>query len=194
MMTAVTAAALLGSLLWTPPPKTPARCAVAMKADNVVNEFSRTVSVATLGRKATRSALSATPEECAALAKRFDLDGIGSLDANVSLAIVDPKCTRVRAYGSLSATSVAQPGGTLQVDAAPFEYFFVDEDLAAAGGAYKYDDDETYDEPIEEGQIDIGELVAQHFFLWLSEYEQAQFREASSEFEPGEVAFEIDVQ
>ena len=46
----------------------PAPLAVA-----VPNEFSRTIATANLKRKATRNALSATTEECDALAKRFDL-------------------------------------------------------------------------------------------------------------------------
>ena len=166
----------------------------------VTNEFPRPISVASLKRKATRNELTATPEECAALASRFDLAGIGSLAANVSLAVVDPRRTRVRAYGTFRASAVepraagAAAAEALQVDAAPFETFFVDEELLIGGGAYDSDADDAYDEPIEDGSIDMGELVAQHLYLWLSEQEQQELRSADGEtdYKPGEVVFDTD--
>ena len=166
-----------------------------MRATLAPNEFSRPISVAKLGRKATRNALSATPEECAALASRFDLAGLRSLEANVSLAVVDPRRTRVRAYGSLCATDVEERGASsaLQINSAAFETFFVDEDLLGGGGAYDSAADDAYDEPIEDGQIDMGELVAQHLYIYLANILDAEkLREASSEYAPGEVVLDFE--
>ena len=130
------------------------------------------------------------------MAKRFDLASLASLEANVSLALIDPRRTRVRAYGTICAGGLEQNGpsgplAALQVDAAPFETFFIDEELDGAG-AYDSDDDETYDEAIEDGFIDTGELVAQHLYLWLSEHEQTLIRESSSEYAAGEVVLDSD--
>lgn len=163
------------------------------------NEFARPVAVAGFKRKATRNAIEATPEECAALAKRFDLTGLGSLIANVSFAVVDPRLTRVRAYGSFAASDVTPKGSeTVQIDPpAKFETFFIDEDLlylkpTTSSGASDADDDDAYDEPIDDGMIDMGELVAQHLYLWLSTYEQDIFREESGEYEAGTIVLDSD--
>lgn len=155
---------------------------VTMKASKPVNEFSRTIGITSLGRKANRNLIEASDEECAALAKRFDLISIGTLAANVSLAIVEPRRTRVRTYGSFTATEVVQRSvmdgnrqTTLQLEKMPFETFFIDEEMADdAGGSYDSDVDESYDEYIEEGQIDMGELVAQHLYLALSDRQQVR--------------------
>ena len=79
-------------------------------AEQVANEFARPVSVAAVDRKAKRLELEATPEECAALADRFELESLGSLVANVSLALVDKRRSRVRAYGKLTAGNVERIG------------------------------------------------------------------------------------
>lgn len=167
---------------------------VAMAAP--VNEFCRPISVGALGRKATRNALSADEKECAALADRFDLSSLGGLDANVSLAVVDPRRMRVRAYGSFTASDIGVGSASLQASKVEFETFFVaDDPLEQQGGGGPIDsgDDESYDEPIEDGQIDMGELVAQHFYLYVSDVESAR----NSEFDepsvaPGTVVFDSD--
>jgi hypothetical protein len=172
---------------------TPARrCAAPVLLAPPV-EFSRTISVTGLRKQATRNSLCATPEECAALAARFELMSLGSLEANVSLAVVDPRRSRVRAYGSLRASDVAQQGApVVQIDEARFETFFIDEDLLSlgSGGAYDSESDDSYDEPIEDGQIDMGELVAQHLYLWLAERAMDETRAASGEFAAGTVVID----
>lgn len=163
------------------------------------NEFSRTVAIANLGRKATRHALSATDEECKALASRFGLQGLRSLDANVSLAVVDQRRMRIRAYGKMDASDVVVDGpagtpATLQVDAAPFETFFVEDadSPAAPPRTFDSEQDDSYDEDIMDGQIDMGELVAQHLYLYVSNNEFLQLREWQSDAEPGDVVFDTD--
>ena len=91
----------------------PARSTVVAAA--VANEFARPVSVANVARKANRITVEATPEECAALATRFELESIGSLSANVSLSLVEKRRNRVRAAGKLSATDVRRVSFSGQV-------------------------------------------------------------------------------
>ena len=90
---------------------------------------------------------------------------------------------RVKSMGSASE---------VQVDGASFETFFIDESMLAApkSGRYETGDEEAYDEPIEDGQIDMGELVAQHLYLYVSKEQQGEMREAASEFAPGEVVLD----
>ena len=89
-----------------PAPRIGRSCITSITAAAVANEFARPVSVGSVERRANRMALEATPEECAALAERFELKSIGSLVANVSLSLVDKRRTRVRASGKLTAADV----------------------------------------------------------------------------------------
>ncbi len=162
------------------------------------NEFSRPKAIAGLRRQASRFLVEATPEECSALAKRFELQSIGSLAANVSLAIVDPRRPRVRAYGSFDATDVeirssfqSDAMTTLQATRVPFETFFSG-DTSLKGKYDAEEDDDSYDEEIDDGQIDMGELVSQHLYLYLSDLEISKYREFTSEYSPGEVVFDSD--
>ena len=165
----------------------------------VPNEFSRPKAVAGLRRQASRFLVEATPEECAALAKRFELQSIGSLAANVSFALVDTQRPRVRAYGSFDATDVGVVNGfqgdavtTLQAIRVPFETFFSGDTLLKNKYDDDDDDDERFDEDIEDGQIDMGELVAQHLYLYLCDLEMSKYREFTSEYTPGDVVFDSD--
>lgn len=155
-----------------------------------LNEFSRPLTVDSLGKKAVRNEISASAEECEALAKRFDLESLGSLNANVSCTLIDRRKARVRARGTFSAGNVVQIGfGTIPVNEVTFETFFSDE-AAVTGGKNSYDSEEedTYDEPVEEGQIDLGELVAQHLYLHISQ--PVDGGDDDNEFAPGEVVYD----
>lgn len=156
-----------------------------------LNEFSRPIAVDSLGKKAVRSDISATPEECAALAKRFALTSLDSVSAKVSCTLIDPRKSRVRAWGTFSAANVAQMESVpIAVDEVPFETFYSDDAALASGkNAYDSESEEDYDEPIEEGQIDLGELVAQHLYLHISQPE-VDFGDEDEEFAPGEVVFD----
>ena len=179
-------------------PSCVARAVIRLASGPVPIEFSRPRPIAGLRKQASRFALEATPEECAALAKRFELGGLRSLAANVSLAVIDPRRPRVRAYGSFDAFDVIMKSGlqgdsttTLQAMDVSFETFFSGD--AMVQGKYDVDEaDDAYDEEIEDGQIDLGELVSQHLYLYLSELELTKFREFSSEYEPGEIVFDSD--
>ncbi|KAL1526192.1 hypothetical protein AB1Y20_014920 [Prymnesium parvum] len=163
---------------WVPSPR---RTAVHLVA--VANELPRPVPVSSIERRARRLAVEATAEECAALAARFDLVSIGSLVANVSLSVIDPRRTRVRAYGQLSARNVQRENfagevTTIQVDDLAFETFFQPEEELQLNP--ENDDEFKYDEPIENDQLDIGEMVAQHLYLHLyglALQEQSEWRD-----------------
>lgn len=151
------------------------------------NEFSRPIPVESLGKKAVRHEVAATTEECAALAKRFKLESLGSLSAKLSSTIIDPRRTRVRATGTFNAEDVKQAGlAKVQIEDAKFETFFSDDSEQQVASKFDSEEDDAYDEPIEEGQIDLGELVAQHLYLYLTQPEL----DFDDDYEPGEVVYD----
>lgn len=164
-------------------------------AQAVANEFARPVSISSVDRKAKRTELEATPEECAALAERFELESIGSLVANVSLALVDKRRTRIRASGKLSAGDVRRISfsgdvATVQVDSIAFETHFMPEEELNTGGSMETEDEFKYDEAIENDQIDTGELVAQHLYLYLYGLSLQEEQEWSDEVVEGTVVYD----
>ena len=156
------------------------RCQPMMVSNT--NEFARPANVASVDRRSRRTGIAATPDECAALAKRFELESIGSLEANVSLALVDKSKTRVRASGKLSASDVVRVGAsgeaaTLQAQDVEFETFFQPEEGIELG-RLDSTDAEAYDEAISaDGQIDMGELVAQHLYVYIHDLALEEQRE-----------------
>ena len=163
-------------------PAAPSRGAVAaptraaIRACATANEFPRPYAAGGL-KKSARVALEATDAECAALAERFELEALGALTANVTLTVVDRQRQRVRAVGTLSAADVVRTAfdgaqKTQQLDDVAFETYFISEDEATEmlRSDAPLDDDEAFDEEIDEnGSVDLGELVAQHLYLYLDE-------------------------
>ena len=163
-------------------PVVPSRGAVAaptraaIRACAAANEFPRPYAAGGL-KKSARVALEATDAECAALAERFELEALGALTANVTLTVVDRQRQRVRAVGTLSAADVVRTAfdgaqKTQQLDDVAFETYFISEDEATEmlRSEAPLDDDEAFDEEIDEnGSVDLGELVAQHLYLYLDE-------------------------
>ena len=153
----------------------PTRSAI-LRACATANEFPRPYAAGGL-KKSARVALEATDAECAALAERFELEALGALTANVTLTVVDRQRQRVRAVGTLSAADVVRTAfdgaqKTQQLDDVAFETYFISEDEATEmlRSEAPLDDDEAFDEEIDEnGSVDLGELVAQHLYLYLDE-------------------------
>ena len=153
----------------------PTRSAI-IRACATANEFPRPYAAGGL-QKSARVALEATDAECAALAERFELEALGALTANVTLTVVDRQRQRVRAVGTLSAADVVRTAfdgarKTQQLDDVAFETYFISEDEATEmlRSEAPLDDDEAFDEEIDEnGSVDLGELVAQHLYLYLDE-------------------------
>ena len=125
------------------------------------SEFSRPFTV-DRKQKYQKAELIASPEECAALCKRFDLEGLDSLVADVSIARVKmgEDTLRVRASGSLTGLGVSRKnfGGervTLDVQAIEFEAYYATESEDDLGGELDLSNDEAFDEPIIDDEINL---------------------------------------
>lgn len=141
-------------------------------------EFSRPLAVEGLIADKTRhEIIEATPEECAALAKRFDLRELSGFKARVNIRRV-PGDTTVRVDGDFEADVVqACVVSLLDVPSeikASFDAYFTENDVPADEDL-DFDSDSAADFPekIEGGIIDMGELVAQFLSLELPPYPRA---------------------
>lgn len=137
-------------------------------------EFSRPFMVDRLGKRPADEALVATPEERARLAKRFGLIGLDSLTAAVRLSRRTGDIIHVE--GRLQADVVQECVVTL----APFPSHVEDgfeldfgSDTPDLRPEIELDMEFEPPEPIENGIIDLGELVAQHLSLALDPYPRA---------------------
>ena len=147
----------VASLLQPLTPPLHGRAAVMLAS----SEFSRPVGV-DRKQKYQKAELIASPEECAGLCKRFDLEGLDSLVANVSISRVKMgvDTLRVRASGSLTGLGVSRKnfGGervTLDVRSIEFEAFYATESDDDLGGQLDLSNDEAFDEPIIDGEINL---------------------------------------
>ncbi|MBI3442039.1 MAG: DUF177 domain-containing protein [Proteobacteria bacterium] len=142
-------------------------------------EFSRLLEVGTITPdRERREKVEATAEECAALARRFDLRSLSGLKGNLTiLRISEGKLIRVR--GDMEADVVQSCVVSLQDVPAriqiPFDTSFTED------GEEVFDADMEFDLELEEdphevmynGIIDMGELVAQYLSLELDPYPRA---------------------
>ena len=138
---------------------------------DVPPEFSRIVLVSELGDAALRQDLTASAPECAALAKRFDVKGIASLDAQVTLTLLPNKDVRV------DASFKAQLQQTCSVTLQPMktkvkaEFTMTYSPQADEFLGHDEEDLDTPDtlaeppEPLIDEKIDIGEAIAEQFAL-----------------------------
>jgi hypothetical protein len=131
-------------------------------------EFERGFAVVELEGKRTEVDIHATDEECAALARRFGVEGIRNLVAHLVLTPfasgnkVALKANFSAEVEQLSVVSldpvVSHPEGEILAEFVP-DAFADDSDVE-----FGIDDDEP-PEPIVEGRIEVGELIAQHLGL-----------------------------
>lgn len=141
-------------------------------------EFSRPIAVEGLIADKTRhEVIEATPEECEALARRFDLRELSGFKASVNIRRV-PGGTTVRVDGDFEAEVVqACVVSLLDVPSeikAGFDAYFTEDDVPEDEDL-DFDSDiaAEFPEKIEGGIIDIGELVAQFLSLELPPYPRA---------------------
>ncbi|MES2712722.1 MAG: DUF177 domain-containing protein [Pseudomonadota bacterium] len=133
-------------------------------------EFHRPLAITRIGPPGRHERLVATPAECAALAARFAIPSIESLEAELSLA--PAKGGAVAAEGRLRAEVTQSCVVTLdpvaeRVDV-PLRLRFIPE------GDEPSDDPDAPDEiEIEAGMIDLGEAVAEQLSLALDPYPRA---------------------
>jgi uncharacterized metal-binding protein YceD (DUF177 family) len=138
-------------------------------------EFSRIVEQAAWAAATVRRSIEADEVERAALARRFDLVALPKLRAEVTLDAT--AAGQMRLDGNLTAHVVQSCVVTLEpVEADIVESFtlFFAEEMPPAGPSVDLPiDDEAWPEPITNGQIDIGEAVAQQLALALDPYPRA---------------------
>lgn len=141
-------------------------------------EFSRPVPLEGIMPDRERiEKIGATEAECAALAKRFDLRSLSGLKARITLLRV-PEGNVIRVTGDMEADVVQACVVSLQDVPAQVRTHFdtcftesgemFDEDVGAC-----IDLEEDPHEVLNDGQIDLGELVAQYLSLELEPYPRA---------------------
>lgn len=145
-------------------------------------EFSRVVRADRVQGREVVELLEATAAERQALARRLELQEIGRLTATIRLARVRGG-QMIRVRGALEAEVVQTCVVTLEpVPAAVTESFgalfappdLVPDEIVAGELAFDPDvEDEDVPEPMQDGRIDLGELVAQHLSLALDPYPRA---------------------
>lgn len=132
-------------------------------------EFSREVFWDKLHRRPAAYHLVASPQERAALAERFGLDEIGHLEATLD---VSKEAGVAFANGRLEATAVqrcavsAEPV-PVRMDV-PVSLRFVEED--EAGEEIELGEEMLDEIPVSGDRIDLGEAVAESFYLQLDPY------------------------
>jgi len=136
-------------------------------------EFSRALRIHEIGAPLRHETLEATPAECAALAKRFDLIDLDTLTADLAVH---------RSAGAISVTGRFHATGTqpciisaepvpFSLDA-PIEVNFRD-GAALADDEIELTDAELDELPLEGDNLDLGELVAQSLALALDPWPRA---------------------
>ncbi len=166
-----------------------------MSAAPKLLEFSRVVSVEGLDRAGLELEIEADPRECAALARRFDLDALEKL---VALARLTPRADReVRLVVTFDADVVQSCVVTLEPVAIRLSERF---EVVFAPSVEDVQEDEVVidveaEDPPEllvEGRIDVGEMVAQHLAMAIEPYPRAPSAETgdllSGEADSGEAA------
>jgi uncharacterized metal-binding protein YceD (DUF177 family) len=151
-------------------------------------EFSRFIEADSVGAKPVERQISANADERAALAKRFGLQAIDRLEANLTLRRAGDGVIHVR--GTVRGEVVQSCVVTLEP--VPGR---IDEEFAAdfAAAADRPSDDEEIDfeaadppEPIRNGHIDLGELAAEHLSLALDPYPRAPGAQLPQASDPDE--------
>lgn len=141
------------------------------------NEFSRLVTVGRQGARDRNYSITATKEECEALAKRFSILAVEGLSAEIALTPAAGG-RLLRLQGRLSADVVQACVVTLAPVPAHVEEEF---SLAYSLEPVRETENEIVvdfssedpPEPVENGSIDIGEAAAEHLALALDPFPRA---------------------
>lgn len=140
-------------------------------------EFSRPIAIEGLTPdKERRETIEATEEECAALAKRFDLRELSGFKAIIGVRRVAGGLVEVN--GTLEAdvvqacvVSLRDVHGHIK---AAFETYFTEHDSVLKDDAeFGGEDDEDEPEMLSNGMVDLGEVAAQYLALELDPYPRA---------------------
>ncbi len=147
-------------------------------------EFSHILKVDSLGEAPRHSRLEATPEARAALARRFGLEAIESLLAELPVERIKGG-TEIGVVGRVTATIVqicvvSQEPVVAHIDEA-VEARFAPPGEDALEVEFSLDDEDP-PEPFSDDAIDLGELAAQCFAMAIDPYPRAPGAAAPSEF------------
>lgn len=143
-------------------------------------EFSRRIQIESIiPDKARLEAVEATPQECDALAKRFDLQSLAYLKAKLKiLRVSDGNILRVE--GDIEAdvvqTCVVSLQGVPAEIKAHFDSYFTEdgkEVIDDENFSIELEEEEGPDLVVSNGMLDLGELTAQYFALELDPYPRA---------------------
>jgi uncharacterized metal-binding protein YceD (DUF177 family) len=129
-------------------------------------EFSRPIEVARISKLGSHEKLSADAKECAALAKRFLVPAIHSLSAE--LKVKPWRGGGVKVSGELKADLDQESVVSLEVFRSTM-VFAVERYFLNVPPSADIESDEDID-PIENGVIDLGEVVAETLALELDPY------------------------
>ena len=143
-------------------------------------EFSRLIAIeGIIPDKTRKEQVEATPEECAALCRRFDLRALSGFRADLDIRRI-PGGTAVKIDGKLVADVVQTCVVSLRdVEShieASFESCFTEDAPEIEEMEFSHDsllNEDNTPEMILNGQIDLGEVVAQHLALELDPYPRA---------------------
>lgn len=145
-----------------------------MKKAESKHELSRPLAVERISLGGVREKIVASPDEKKALAKRFGLIDLKSLEATIDVDHAEGKMFAVT--GKLFADVVQECVVSLEPVAAhiaeSIDVLFAPPHLLKEDGEGGLSDlgDADPPEPIENGAIDLGELVAQHLAMALDPY------------------------
>jgi uncharacterized metal-binding protein YceD (DUF177 family) len=160
-------------------------------------EFSHKVTVNPWPEEGIQVELTASPDECEALRSRFDLVDLQSLSATIGIeqGVMELVLAgRIEAVVAQNCVVTLKPvTSSLEV---PFERHYrrreIHEKMVAAGETLASDADDIDIDFIEGDEIDIGEAVAEEFYLALDPYPRSvdadqalEAIKASAETEPG---------
>ena len=139
-------------------------------------EFSRPIALDRIGLKDKSYEISADDRECAALAKRLGIPAVDSFDATIRLRLTGGGGL-VRLSGRIKAALTQTCVVTLEPIATSVEEDFgrvysVEAGDEMAEVVIEMDEDDVPD-PIENGQIDIGEAAAEHLALAMDPFPRA---------------------
>jgi uncharacterized metal-binding protein YceD (DUF177 family) len=146
-------------------------------------EFSRRLALGSVGSEGRRLSLAATPEECAALAARFDIPEVRFLTAELALRPEPEGALRVT--GRMRAGVVQSCVVTLEPVPQSVEEA-VQLRLLPDGATPGDEDPEAPDELVaENGEVDLGEAVAEQLSLALDPYPRAPGAELPDTLDDG---------
>lgn len=141
-------------------------------------EFSRLIAVEGISPdKVRKEALEANKQECAALAKRFDLRELSFLKGEISIRRIEGGDV-VRLQGKFTAevvqTCVVSLQDVHESIAGEFETYFAEKNGRREEDDLDFlEDDDNAPEAVINGNIDLGELLAQYMALELNPYPRA---------------------